>query len=151
VPWIRKAAALAAATLLAGGCGGSGGPSAEDYAAAGNAACARAAERAADVQRPTADSAEAVSSYATAMLPIARDRLAALRGLEPADEQRRFHERLLVEQERFVAAVETVGEAAGRQDRMTAQRAFQEGSTASTRSRLLFRELGLGRCAESGF
>ncbi|HSL64734.1 MAG TPA: hypothetical protein VK874_08755 [Gaiellaceae bacterium] len=117
----------------------------------GNAACAEAARQAEDVEQPSADSAEAVAAYANAVLPIARDRLDALEELEPPDDLERFHERLLTEQEQLVAAVETLADAAERDDRVTAGRAATEGAGARQRSRLLFQQLGLTRCAESEF
>ena len=85
------------------------------------------------------------------MLPIVRTRLDAFRELEPTDDLQRFHDRLIQEQERLVAAVETLGDAAQREDRATAARAAQEGAGATTRSKLLFRRLGLTRCAASPF
>jgi hypothetical protein len=137
------------ALAVAAGCGGDDGPSAEDYVRQGNEVCRRAAADAKDIERPTGDSSEAVAAYANAFLPIARRRLEGLRELEPAEDDERFHERLLVEQETYVAAVETLGEAAGRDDRATSARAAQEGAGAAGRSALLFRELGLDTCAAS--
>jgi hypothetical protein len=97
--------------------------------------------------RRASNAREAVERYAKAYLPIARRRLEGLRALEPAEDDERFHERLILEQERFVAAVETLGEAAGRDDRATSARAAQEGASAAGRSALLFRELDLDACA----
>ena len=149
---VQRGAAVAGivvALALAAGCGGDDEPSAEDYARQGNEVCERAATDAKDIERPTGDSSEAVEKYAIAFLPIAKRRLEGLRALEPTDEHQRFHDRLIVEQERFVAAVETLGEAAGRDDRATSARAAQEGASAAGRSALLFRELGLDACAAS--
>lgn len=140
---------MCAALVVAAGCGGDDGASPEDYVRDGNAACARAEQAAGDVERPSTDSAEAVAGYASAVLPIARERLESFRELEPPQEQERFHERLVLEQERLVAAVETLADAAAREDRVTAARAATEGAGARERSRLLFQQLGLTRCAES--
>ncbi len=148
---LKAAVATVAVAVALSGCGGDDGPSAADYAAAGNAACEQASERAGEIERPSGDSADAVAGFAKAVLPIARERLAAFRELEPTEEDERFHERLLVEQDRFVAAVGTVADAAARQDRSTAHRASEEGARATVRSMLLFRELGLTRCAGSPF
>jgi hypothetical protein len=134
---------------LAAGCGGDDGPSAEDYVREGNEVCRQAMEDAEGIERPTGDSSEAVEAYANAFLPIARRRLEGLRALEPAEDDQRFHDRLIMEQETYVAAVETLGEAAGRDDRATAGRAAQEGAGAARRSTLLYRELGLDDCASS--
>lgn len=146
----RRIVAVVALVVALAGCGGDE-PSAADYATEGNAACATAAEQAQGVSRPTADSADAVAAYAEGVLPIAKRRLAAFRELDPPDDLRRFHDRLVVEQERFVAAIETVAEAARRNDRATAAQASQEGASASGRSQLLYRRLGLTRCAASPF
>ncbi len=135
------------ALALAAGCGGDDGPSAEDYVRQGNEVCREATADAKDIKRPTGDSSEAVATYANAFLPIAKRRLEGLRALEPAEDDARFHERLIEEQERYVAAVETLGEAAGREDRATSARAAEEGARAAGRSALLFRELGLDSCA----
>jgi hypothetical protein len=54
-----------------------------------------------------------------------------------------------MEQERYVAAVETLGEAAGRDDRATAARAAEEGARSARRSTLLYNQLGLDTCAAS--
>ncbi len=140
-------AATVAALALAAGCGGDDGPSAEDYVRQGNEVCREATADAKDIKRPTGDSSEAVAAYANAFLPIARRRFEGLRALEPAEDDVRFHERLIEEQERYVAAVETLGEAAGREDRATSARAAEEGARAAGRSALLFRELGLDTCA----
>ena len=137
------------ALAFAAGCGGDDGPSAEDYARQGNEVCRQANADAKDIERPSSDTSEAVEAYAIAFLPIAKQRLEGLRELEPTEEHQRFHDRLILEQERFVAAVETLGEAAGRDDRATAARAAQEGASAAGRSALLFRELGLDTCAAS--
>jgi hypothetical protein len=136
-----------AALALAAGCGGDDGPSAEDYVRQGNEICRQAVADAKDIERPTGDSSEAVAAYATAFLPIARRRLEGLRGLEPTDDDRRFHDRLIEEQETYVAAIQTLGEAAGRNDRATAGKAAQEGASAARRSTLLYNELGLDTCA----
>ena len=136
---------------LAAGCGGDDGPSAEDYVRQGNEVCREATADAKDIERPTGDSSEAVATYANAFLPIAKRRLEGLRALEPAEDDARFHERMIEEQERYVAAVETLGEAAGREDRATSARAAQEGARAAGRSALLFRELGLDACAAQSF
>jgi hypothetical protein len=135
------------ALALAAGCGGDDGPSAEDYVRQGNEICRQAAADAKDIERPTGDSSDAVATYANAFLPIAKRRLEGLRALEPTEDDQRFHDRLIEEQERFVAAVETLGEAAGRDDRATSARAAQEGASATGRSALLFRELELDACA----
>jgi hypothetical protein len=140
-------AATIVALAAAAGCGGDDGPGAEDYVRQGNEVCRQAAEDAQAIERPGGDSSEAVAAYANAFLPIAKRRLEGLRGLEPAEDDERFHERLILEQERFVAAVESLGEAAGREDRATSARAAQEGAAATGRSALLFRELGLDACA----
>jgi hypothetical protein len=140
-------AGIVVALAVAAGCGGDDGPSAEDYVRQGTEVCERAADDAKSLERPTGDSSEAVERYAKAYLPIARRRLEGLRALEPAEDDERFHERLILEQERFVAAVETLGEAAGRDDRATSARAAQEGASAAGRSALLFRELDLDACA----
>ena len=137
------------ALALAAGCGGDDGPSAEDYVRQGNEVCRRAVDDAKDVARPTGDSSDAVAAYANAFLPIAKRRLEGLRALEPAEDDERFHERLIAEQERYVAAVETLGEAAGRADRATSARAAEEGARSARRSTLLYRELGLDTCAAS--
>lgn len=136
---------------LAAGCGGDDGPSAEDYARQANEVCRQAAEDAKDIERPTGDSSDAVAAYANAFLPIAKRRLEGLRALEPAEDDARFHERLIEEQERYVAAVETLGEAAGRDDRATAARAAEEGARSAGRSTVLYRELGLDACAAQSF
>jgi hypothetical protein len=146
---VRTPALITVLLVLLAGCGGDDRPTAEDYAKAGNAACERATTRAQAVERPQGDSAKAVADYAAAVGPIARERLAALRKLEPPDELERFHERLLLEQERLVAAIATVQDAARRDDRATAERAATEGAQASTRSKLLERRLGLGACESS--
>jgi hypothetical protein len=140
-------AGIVVGLALAGGCGGDDGPSAEDYVRQGNEVCRQAAEDAKDIARPSGDSSEAVAAYANAFLPIAKRRLEGLRALESAEDDGRFHERLIEEQERYVAAVETLGEAAGRDDRATAARASEEGARSAGRSTLLFRELGLDACA----
>jgi hypothetical protein len=142
-------AGTAVALALAAGCGGDDGPSAEDYVRQGNEVCREAVADAKDIERPTGDSSEAVATYANAFLPIAKRRLEGLRALEPAEDDARFHERLIEEQERYVAAVETLGEAAGRDDRATAARAAEEGARSAGRSTLLYRELGLDTCAAS--
>lgn len=142
-------AGVLVALALAAGCGGDDAPSAEDYVRQGADVCERAANDAKDLERPSGDSSEAVETYAKAYLPIARRRLEGLRALEPAEDDERFHERLILEQERFVAAVETLGEAGGRDDRATSARAAQEGAAAAGRSALLFRELGLEACAST--
>ena len=142
-------AGAAVALALAAGCGGDDGPSAEDYVRQGNEVCRQATADAKGIKRPTGDSADAVSAYANAFLPIAKRRLEGLRGLEPAEDDARFHDRLITEQETYVAAVETLGEAAGRNDRATAGRAAQEGAGAARRSTVLYRELGLDTCAAS--
>jgi hypothetical protein len=144
-------AGIVVALAVAAGCGGDDGPSAEDYVRQGNEVCRQAVEDAKDIERPSGDSSEAVAAYANAFLPIARRRLEGLRALEPAEDDVRFHERLIEEQERYVAAVETLGEAAGREDRATSARAAQEGARAAGRSALLFRELGLDICAAQSF
>jgi hypothetical protein len=147
---VQRSLAIAGIALaLAAGCGGDDGPSADDYVRQGAEVCERAANDAEDLERPSGDSSEAVETYAKAYLPIARRRLEGLRALEPAEDDERFHERLILEQERFVAAVETLGEAAGRDDRATSARAAQEGAAAAGRSALLFRELGLDDCAST--
>jgi hypothetical protein len=137
------------ALALAAGCGGDDGPSAEDYVRQGNEICRQAAADAKDIERPAGDSSDAVAAYANAFLPIAKQRLEGLRALEPAEDDEGFHERLIAEQERYVAAVETLGEAAGREDRATAGRAAEEGARSARRSTLLYRELGLDTCATS--
>ena len=137
------------ALALAAGCGGDVGPSGEDYVRQGADVCERAANDAKDLERPSGDSSEAVETYAKAYLPIARRRLEGLRALEPAEDDERFHERLITEQERYVAAVETLGEAAGRDDRATAARAAEEGARSARRLTILYRELGLDDCAAS--
>jgi len=137
------------ALALAAGCGGDDGPSAEDYAQQGNEVCREAVADAKDIERPSGDSSDAVAAYANAFLPIAKRRLEGLRALEPAEGDERFHDRLIAEQERYVAAVETLGEAAGRDDRATAARAAEEGARSARRSSLLYRELGLDTCAAS--
>jgi hypothetical protein len=142
-------AGAAVALALAAGCGGDDEPSAEDYARQGNEVCRKANADAKDIELPSSDTSEAVEAYAIAYLPIAKRRLEGLRELEPTDDDRRFHDRLIEEQERFVAAVETLGEAAGRDDRATSARAAQEGAKAAGRSALLFRELGLDVCTQS--
>ena len=151
---LQRGLAVAGAAIvlaLAAGCGGDDGPSAEDYVRQGNEVCREAAADAKDIERPSGDSSEAVAEYANAFLPIARRRFEGLRALEPTEEDQRFHERLIEEQERYVAAVETLGEAAGREDRATSARAAQEGARAAGRSALLFRELGLDTCAAQSF
>jgi len=145
------ALAILAATFGLTACGGGDGPTPEEYASQGNVACAAAAKQTRALKRPTADTAEAVSAYAKQVVPIVRTRLAALRELEPPDDLARFHDRLIEEQETFAAAVETVTESAGRNDRATAQRASQEGAGATARSALLYRRLGLTACADSPF
>jgi hypothetical protein len=145
------ALATLVAALAVTGCGGDDGPTAEEYAAQGNVACTTAAEKERALKRPTEDSAEAVSAYAKQVTPIVETRLAALRGLEPPDDLQRFHDRLIQEQETLAAAIETVGEAAGRNDRTTTQRASQEGAGARARSALLYKRLGLTACAGSPF
>jgi hypothetical protein len=137
------------ALALAAGCGGDDGPSAEDYVRQGNEVCREATADAKGIERPAGDSSEAVATYANAFLPIARQRLEGLRELEPAEDDQRFHERLIEEQERYVAAVETLGEAAGRDDRATAGRAAEEGARSARRSTVLYNELGLDDCAAS--
>lgn len=144
-------AGTSVALALAAGCGGDDGPSAEDYVQQGNEVCREAVADAKDIKRPGGDSSEAVAAYANAFLPIAKRRLEGLRGLEPTEDDQRFHERLIMEQESYVAAVETLGEAAGREDRATSARAAQEGARAAARSALLFRELGLEACAAQSF
>jgi hypothetical protein len=134
---------------LAAGCGGDDGPSAEDYVRQGNEVCQQATDDAKGIERPSGDSSDAVATYANAFLPIAKRRLEGLRALEPAEDDERFHERLIMEQERYVAAVETLGEAAGRDDRATAARAAEEGARSARRSTLLYNELGLDTCAAS--
>ena len=59
---MRTPVLLTVLLVLAAGCGG--GPTAEDYAKAGNAACERATTRAQAVERPQGDSAKAVADYA---------------------------------------------------------------------------------------
>lgn len=149
---MQRALAVAGAVVamaLAAGCGGDDGPSAEDYVRQGNEICRQAIADAKDIDRPTGDSSEAVAAYANAFLPIARRRLEGLRGLEPTEDDRRFHDRLIKEQETYVAAIETLGEAAGRGDRATAAKASEEGVRSARRSTLLYRELGLDTCASS--
>ena len=135
--------------LAIAGCGGDDGPSAEDYARDGNEVCRQAIADARDIERPSGDSSEAVAAYASAFLPIARTRLEGLEELEPPSDLERFHDRLIEEQRRYVAAVETLADAADRDDRATAERAAQEGAQASRRSSVLYRELGLDTCAAS--
>jgi hypothetical protein len=137
------------AVAVAAGCGGDDGPSAEDYVREGNEVCRRANADTTEIGRPDDDSSEAVAAYADAFLPIATRRLEGLRALEPTEDDERFHDRLLEEQERYVAAVETLAEAAGREDQATASRAAQEGMRSSSRSALLYRELGLDTCVAS--
>jgi hypothetical protein len=139
----------AVALAFAAGCGGDDGPSAEDYVRQGNEICRQATADAKGIKRPTGDSADAVAAYATAFLPVARRRLEGLRGLEPPEDDQRFHDRLIKEQETYVAAIETLGEAAGRNDRATAAKAAQEGVRSARRSTLLYRQLGLDTCAAS--
>lgn len=135
--------------VAAAGCGGDDGPSAEDYVREGNEVCRRANADTTEIGRPGDDSSEAVAAYANAFLPIAKRRLEGLRALEPTEDDERFHNRLLEEQERYVAAVETLAEAAGREDQATASRAAEEGTRSSGRSALLYRELGLDTCVAS--
>jgi len=148
---LRVLTVAAAAILALTACGGDDGPTAEEYAAQGNVACTAAAKKMRALKRPTADSAEAVSGYAKQVAPIVRTRLTALEALEPPDDLERFHDRLIEDQKTLAAAIETVAEAAGRNDRATAQRASQEGAGATARSMLLFRRLGLTACAGSPF
>ena len=119
------------------------------YVREGNEVCRRANADTTEIGRPSDDSSEAVAAYANAFLPIAKRRLEGLRALEPTEDDERFHNRLLEEQERYVAAVETLAEAAGREDQATASRAAEEGTRSSRRSALLYRELGLDTCVAS--
>ena len=148
---VQRVLALAGAVvaLLSAGCGGDDGPSAEDYVRQANEVCRQAAEDAEGIEQPAGDSSEAVAEYANAFLPIARQRLEGLRALQPAEDDERFHERMITEQERYVAAVETLGEAAGRDDRATAARAAEEGARSARRLTIIYRELGLDDCAAS--
>lgn len=149
---VRRCLAAAVAVLalaVAAGCGGGDGPSAEDYVRQGNEVCRQAIADAKGIERPTGDSSKAVAAYANAFLPVAKRRLEGLRALEPTEDDRRFHDRLITEQQTFVASIESLAEAAGRDDRATAGKAAQEGAGAARRSTLLYKQLGLDTCAAS--
>jgi hypothetical protein len=145
---VRRALGVALSfACLAAGCGGGGGGrlSREEFRQQANAICEKYDRKIQALGSP--ESPADIPAYVQKGVPLLRQGIAELRGLNPPADVEDDYNRMLDETAKAIPAAEKLADAAKRNDAAAVQDAIKEGQQADQASDDLATKLKLDRCA----